>query len=293
MENMTAKVSCFARAYHYKNNSEWVFKDDFAEKLLGEKMYAAIAENMAMGIQYFAPGFKGTHKEALSFIVNHQLAPSVLGRSAFCERRLLNEIRLGTKQYVLFAAGYDTYAFRNENENLTIFEIDLPQMISEKLECEKSGNILAPKGRITIPCDLADEKWIELLIKNGFDKCNKSYGSLLGISYYLTKDDFSKLLGNISNVFCPGSAICFDYPSIGGSVPTKKNESLAKEAGEEMKAKYTYAELEGMLADNGFLVYEHLDSDEMTKQFFESYNKKSNTHMVAPEGVEYILAVKK
>lgn len=30
MDNMTAKVSCFARAYHYKNNSIHIFTDDIA-----------------------------------------------------------------------------------------------------------------------------------------------------------------------------------------------------------------------------------------------------------------------
>ena len=35
MDNMTAKVSCFARAYHYKNNSIHIFSDNIAEALYG------------------------------------------------------------------------------------------------------------------------------------------------------------------------------------------------------------------------------------------------------------------
>ncbi|MGN0551236.1 MAG: hypothetical protein ACI4I4_05250 [Acutalibacteraceae bacterium] len=35
MEHTTAKVSCFARAYHFKTNSTCVFGDDAAELLLG------------------------------------------------------------------------------------------------------------------------------------------------------------------------------------------------------------------------------------------------------------------
>lgn len=100
---MTAKVSCFARAYHYKNNDTWIFKDEFAERILGEEEYGAIAENMAMGIQFFSPGFEGTKEEALEFIVEHQLAPSVLGRSAFNENHLTKEISLGAGQYIVFA----------------------------------------------------------------------------------------------------------------------------------------------------------------------------------------------
>ena len=61
-----------------------------------------------------------------------------------------------------------------------------------------------------------------------------------------------------------------------------------------MKAEYTYAEMEEMLADSGFLIYEHLDPDEMTEQYFKEYNAHTPEHaMHAPEGVAYLLAVKK
>ena len=34
MDNMTAKVSCFSRAYHHKNNGTHIFDDNVAEILL-------------------------------------------------------------------------------------------------------------------------------------------------------------------------------------------------------------------------------------------------------------------
>ena len=83
MENMTAKVSCFARAYHFRNAQKPVFSDTMAEKLLGEKEYQMISDNMAQGISFFAPGFSGSNEAALRFIVDSQLSPSVLARSAF------------------------------------------------------------------------------------------------------------------------------------------------------------------------------------------------------------------
>lgn len=54
MDNTTAKVSCFARAYHYKNNDVPVFADCMAEVLLGEE-YEQIAQNMTqmLGISYY------------------------------------------------------------------------------------------------------------------------------------------------------------------------------------------------------------------------------------------------
>ena len=54
MDNMTARVSCFARACHYKNNSIHIFTDDIAGKLLGED-YHQIAKSMSDGIDFFCP----------------------------------------------------------------------------------------------------------------------------------------------------------------------------------------------------------------------------------------------
>ena len=85
MDNMTAKVSCFARAYHYNNKSIRIFTDDIAEKLLGED-YNQIAKSMSYGIDFFCPGFEGTREEGLRLILDRQLSPSVLGRSVFCPK---------------------------------------------------------------------------------------------------------------------------------------------------------------------------------------------------------------
>ena len=98
MDHMTALVSTFARAYHYRNNTTHVFADPLAEKMLTEEEYASISGNMARGISFFAPEFRGTPEQALRFIVDRQLAPSVLARSAFCERALSNAVRLGCRQ---------------------------------------------------------------------------------------------------------------------------------------------------------------------------------------------------
>lgn len=90
MDNMTAKVSCFARAYHYKNNSIRIFTDDIAEKLLGED-YHQIAKSMSDGIDFFYPGFEGTREEGLRLILDRQLSPSVLDKHGFKIEEHLDE----------------------------------------------------------------------------------------------------------------------------------------------------------------------------------------------------------
>lgn len=294
MENMTALVSCFARAYHYRNNSEWVFADEFAGKLLTEEEYASISQHMSGGIGFFAPGFVGTGEEALRFIVDHQLAPSVLARSAFCERAIENAVMLGCGQVVVFACGYDTFSQRARREALSVFELDRPEMIEDrKGRVARAG--LQPACRVeTVGCDLSRPDWKDKLIQAGFDGNAIAFGSLLGISYYLTADEFRSLIGGISSLWREGSSLCFDYPLSEGGAESERNRALAAAAGEGMKARYTYDELEALLAEAGFLIYEHLNAGEATEAFFSAYNRKNPGHaMTAPAGVGYCLAVKK
>lgn len=292
MDHMTALVSAFARAYHYKNNRDRVFADPLAEKLLTEEEYAAIARNMSEGVAYFAPDFQGTREEALRFVAERQLAPSVLARSAFCERALDAAGRLGCRQVVLFASGYDTLSLRAGEGR--IFELDLPDMIADKrARMARSG--LTPVCQVEwLGCDLSRSLWKGDLLRAGFDAEQQAFGSLLGLSYYLTREEFTRLIGTISSIWRQGSSLCFDYPQTDGGAESGRHRALAAAAGERMKARYSYGELEELLSEAGFLIYEHLNAAEATEAFFRKYNRGNAGHaMAAPEGVGYCLAVKK
>ncbi len=290
MDNMTAKMSAFARAYHYKNNETHVFADSKAEMILGDD-YEKIAASIAQGISFFLPDYQGTREEGLRRIVDSQISPSVLARSAYCEKMLQNERRLGCGQYILFASGYDTYSVRNKGNDLRVFELDLPIMIEDKKARIEKACLVS--DTVYVPCDLSESGWEKELVRKGFKTTIKSFGSLLGITYYLEKKDFDILMRRIGSLMVQGSAICFDYQTAEESTVTKKNEELAAGAGEQMKAAYSLDELELILQNCGFMIYEHLDHEEITRQYFEDYNAKNpEAIMQAPEGVGYILAVK-
>ena len=288
MDNMTAMVSCFARAYHYKNCERHVFADPVAEQMLTSEEYDAISRNMTQGIQYFAPDFRGTQEEALQFIVSHQLAPSVLARSAFCERAIGNAVRLlGCRQAVIYACGYDTFSLRTDNQALTVYELDRPEMIADRWKRIARAGIEPACHVKDIGCDLSRSSWKEKLIRAGFDAKKTSFGSLLGISYYLSKSDFRSFIAVIASISCEGSSICFDYPETEDSAESRRNRELAAAAGEMMKAKYSYEEMEALLSNAGFLIYEHMDAGEAADEFFKE------SSMTAPAGVGYCLAVRK
>lgn len=291
MDHMTAKVSCFARAYHYKNNRKHIFKDSAAELLLGSD-YEQIALNMVNGILFFLPGFAGSREEGLRLIVDKQFSPSVLGRSAFCEKMLEKEKGLGCKQYIIFASGYDTYSLRNTDKALSVFEMELPELLTDKIERIKRTGI--ETDSVFVSCNLAEMTWKEKLLQNGYMSTQKSFGSLLGISYYLSKEEFRSLLQAVSELMVDGSVICFDYPSDEESSESKINQMLAMGAGEQMKAMYSDLELEELLSSCGFEITVHLNADEMTRQYFSDYNNcNSEYEMKAPIGVGYVLAERK
>ena len=153
---MTALVSCFARAYHFRNSDAPVFADSIAEQILTAEEYDAISRNMAQGIQYFEPGFQGTQEEALQFIVNRQLAPSVLARGALCERAVENAVQmLSCQQVVIYACGYDTFSLRTDNCALKVYELDLPEMIADRRKrIARAG--LEPACHVeAVGCDLS------------------------------------------------------------------------------------------------------------------------------------------
>ena len=100
-------------------------------------------------------------------------------------------------------------------------------------------------------------------------------------------------MGAISSAACEGSAICFDYPLAKGGAESRRSRELAAAAGEQMKAKYFYDEMEALLSKEEFLIYEYMNAAEATEAFFREYNSKNTEHvMSAPEGVGYCLAVK-
>ena len=96
----------------------------------------------------------------------------------------------------------------------------------------------------SIKFDFTTDEWINSIINSDYDRNKISFNSLLGISYYLTYDEFSNMIKNISNIICDGSSIIFDYPTYEQSDTSKCNESLAIASNNKMKSKYTYKEIE-------------------------------------------------
>ena len=288
-QNMTALVSLFARAYHQKNKDIKIFDDLLSTKLITEKEYEMIGLNMSQGISFFNPTFKGSEEEALKWIVDHQLSPSVLVRSAFCKEAIEEMKEKGCQQYLDFASGYDSFAYYYQNQ-MHVFEIDKKEVIEDKRQRCKDVDI---ENIQFLSIDLNQENWINTLLQSDYQEDQLSISSMLGLSYYLTKDEFKKMLKQLSKYLLKGSHLVFDYPSIQESKETKINEMLAKEADESMKAKYSFAELKEILNQCHLTIIQHENHQTVTEKYISNYNAYYKDDPIkAPEGVCYCVVEK-
>ena len=287
-QNMTALVSLFARAYHQKSKDIKIFDDPLSTKLITKKEYEMIRLSMSQGISFFNPNFKGSKEEALKWIVDHQLSPSVLIRSAFCKEAIEEMKEKGCQQYLDFASGYDSFAYYYQNQ-MHVFEIDKKEVIEDKRQRCKDVDI---ENIQFLSIDLGKDNWINRLLESTYQENQLSVCSLLGLSYYLTHDQFKRLLKEISKHMIKGSRLVYDYPSYQESDETRKSEVLAKEANETMRAKYSFEQLKEILDLCHLKIVRH-DDYRITLDSLIHYNEyyKDNP-IIAPKGVCYCVAEK-
>ncbi|PFN27681.1 SAM-dependent methyltransferase [Bacillus cereus] len=298
--SITSLVSAFGRAYHSEFDSPKIFDDYVAREFILPKERHDIETNMVQGIHFFnkdiAEQFQDHPKEILKWITQVQLSPTPLARAAYCEKVLLHEMTLGAKQYVILGAGLDTFGFRRkELENkIEVFEVDHPSTQQFKKERIKEAELEVPNNLQFVSMDFTKGFSYEQLRNEGFEN-KKTFFSLLGVTYYLTKEELASLIDCLFKMVPEGSSIVFDYPD--ENLFTEKGlsnrvENMAKMAavgGEPMKSCYSYREMEVLLEKAGVLIYEHLSPEDIHTLYFEG----RNDYLEAFETVQYIHAVKK
>ena len=289
--SMTALVSAFARAYHAAHNTVKIFDDPLARRLLTDGEYAAGAAHMADGSSFFAPSFAGSRDDALRLIVDRFLSPAPLARAAFTEEALRDAAADGAAQYLLFGAGYDTFAYRQPDwaARLQIFELDRPAMLADKQARLARAGLDAPANVYFVPADLARPDWPDALAAHpAFEPSAVSFCSLLGLVHYLSLEAFGALLEAAASLLPAGSLLAFDYPMPGHAQALNQ---LAAAAGEPMCAGYDFPALEALLHAHGFRVRAHWSPNGITARWFSAYNAANPAHpMAAGPGAGLCLA---
>lgn len=287
-KNMTALVSLFARVYHTRNSNIKIYNDIYGDTLLGDD-YTNIYNSMRDGIKYFDKDYNGNNP--VEYIVNNYLAPSVLARSIFNEDMFLNEIRLGCRQYLILASGYDTSGYK-VNNGIKVFELDKEEVIKDKIERMKRSGI-DNRNVNYIGVDF-NKDWIYKLFDYGFDMNIKTHVSLLGISYYLDRDVFKNTIKEISDIIPVGSSILFDYPNVDVTDKEIVNRDLARKAKCDMKSVYNGDDIIDICNISNTDIYVYMNYDDINNRYFYNYNTINvNNRIMAPRGVSYVMLVKR
>jgi methyltransferase (TIGR00027 family) len=168
------------RAVHQLLDDPLVFDDPIAVGLFPEASRESILREEQ---KYRAP------------ILSVRRAGVVL-RSRFAEDRLAAAAARGVGQYVIVAAGLDTFPWRQPEfaRKMRIFVTDLPESLAVLQDCVRRRGLPTPANLVYVPIDLEQKELLAPLVAAGFDPAQPVFCSALGIVQFLTADAVDALL---------------------------------------------------------------------------------------------------
>ncbi len=267
-ESITAKLCAFVRAWHSNKSRDKIYDDHLAYDFMGRDEYSELYDMIGSG---FGTGLRFSAEDTEQ-IINEYIAPIPLSRIHFSESRLAEfAAKYGKVQYVICGAGSDTFSFRNDNENIEIFEIDHPDTQRYKLSRIRELEWNIPGNVHFVPVDFEKERMCDKLLAAGFDPEKKTFFSILGVSYYLTLDVFSQTLMQMAELSSLGSRVVFDYPMKTGDFPARvaRLEEITRSLGEVMRGGFDYNEVSRALYSLGFQIETYLPPDKVQQEYFD------------------------
>ena len=267
-ESVTAKICAFVRAWHSNRAHKKIYDDYLAYDMLGKEEYDSIYEFISGGLD----GSQMFSREDTDQVIGEYFAPILLSRIHFNESRLADFARdNGKVQYVICGAGSDTFSFRNDNDDIEIFEIDHPDTQRYKLEKIKKLEWKIRRNVHFVSVDFERERMCDKLLAAGFDPTKKTFFSILGVTYYLTLDVFTDTLKQMAELSALGSAVIFDYPIKTGEFPRRveRLEQITAAMGEIMRGGYDYSEVSRALYSLGFQIDTYMPPEKVQKEYFD------------------------
>jgi methyltransferase (TIGR00027 family) len=193
---MTSRLVAAARERESKR-ADHLFNDPFAGALAGDEGRAmlAMAESVPRQVGSSAP----TENPYLSI------------RTRFLDDVVRNAIQSGIRQFAILAAGMDTRAFRMEwPEDVIMFEVERPDVLSYKETVLNSVGAKAVAKRIVVACDLHDD-FCRALRSAGFLDSRPTLFITEGLLPYLPNEEIVRnLLTTIAGIAATGSVLALD-----------------------------------------------------------------------------------
>ena len=294
-ESITAKLCSFARAYHSNTGRKKIFDDYLAYDLMGKEEFEEIGQLIQNDFEP-AGSFEdqGIETDRITAKLNRYIAPIPLSRIAFAEQRLVEFAEKYDKcQYVICGAGMDTFAFRNNDPRIRIFELDHPDTGRYKRERIRKLEWNIPQGLTFVPIDFSRDDMTKVLPEAGYDPDIPTFFAILGVSYYLTLPVFEQTIKKISQLCRAEVKVVFDYPDE-TTLRTKSAErvhtlaEITERLGEKMLHGYSYSEISTVLDRYGFEIEDHETPQMIQQHYFED----RDDGIRAFENIHFMLAYK-
>lgn len=255
--SLTAIGVARRRAAHQLFDSPVVFKDPLAVIILGPD-----AEGRLRADEH-------KHRERFSVA----LRAFVVARARVAEEELDRAIARGVRQFVILGAGLDTFAYRNPQTAVRVFEVDHPATQAWKRDALRAAAIDIPPSLMFAPVDFEQQTLADGLSAAGFDANSPAMFSWLGVTMYLTREGFDATLQFLASRPA-GTSVVFDYASDRASLPMLERLALSmlekrvERAGEPFRTYFQPAELARRLTDAGFASVADFGADELNARYF-------------------------
>jgi methyltransferase (TIGR00027 family) len=194
-------------------------------------------------------------------------------RSRFCDESIAAAFVHGVRQYVILGAGLDTFAWRNSQPQLQIFEVDHPATQRWKMAQVAAIGLHPLVAPHFVPVDFERQRLDVTLRTAGWSADEPSFFSCCGVASYLSRDTFMSLLAFVAG--CPpGSGIAFDVSTPSSHV--SRTERLVRRlvqwkliaGGEPTRSRYDPAALSNELLLLGFGAVDSLDGAAINARYF-------------------------
>jgi methyltransferase (TIGR00027 family) len=209
-------------------------------------------------------------------------------RARFAEDVLATGVRdHGVRQALILGAGLDTFALRNADPNLHVFEVDHPATQTWKRELLATSKLPIPATLTHVPVDFERQSLRQQLVHAGFAFTVPTATAWLGVVPYLTPEAFAataRVLGRLPT----GSSLVFDYSqprevlSFTEQLMLDSLSARVALAGEPFQLFFTPQSLAEELTRYDLKVVEDLDSDALNARYLA--NRPDGLHLRGKAG---------